>query len=513
MRRQFFMTGDKIWIPIACKKQTKKLSVYRNERQLYELQIPAGEIGAKGYACDYYAPVPLADCMGSTVILEGDFPEEFFLGIKFREEPPVQERRPALHFTANTGWVNDPNGLVYADGIYHLFFQYNPFDSEWSNMSWGHAVSRDLLHWEQWETVLYPDENGTMFSGCGLKNEKGLLGLDRDTLLFFYSAAGGTNEWSGGKEFTQRIAYSTDGGKTLCKTNRGVLPTIKKENRDPKIFWHCESEAYIMSLWLEGNTFAILRSADLEQWKTVQAIELEDAWECPDLLRFTFEDGSEKWIFWSADGYYFPGDFDGWQFVPDKTRGRAYANDLAYAAQTWSGVDDRIISIPWLRTKNAGKCYKGSFGLPREFSLIKEDNTYILCQKPVREWTQAKKKVLHKTGFKAGGRVICLAEPETAYEINVVFQSNSEVYWSLSGSSLSYNPVTGVLKFESREIIFPQKLTQLSVIADADILEISDEKGAALAYFEVENKEKQAELKEIGIFGEELDEVLIFAVK
>ena len=149
MRRQFFMTGDKIWIPIACKKQTKKLSVYRNERQLYELQIPAGEIGAKGYACDYYAPVPLADCMGSTVILEGDFPEEFFLGIKFREEPPVQERRPALHFTANTGWVNDPNGLVYADGIYHLFFQYNPFDSEWSNMSWGHAVSRDLLHWEQ----------------------------------------------------------------------------------------------------------------------------------------------------------------------------------------------------------------------------------------------------------------------------------------------------------------------------------------------------------------------------
>lgn len=513
MRRQIFMTGEKIWIPIACKRQTKKLTVFRDERQLYELQIPADESGAAGYACDYYAPIPLADCVGTTVILEGDFPGEFFSRIKFQEEPFVKDRRPALHFTAKTGWVNDPNGLVYADGIYHLFFQYNPFDSEWGNMSWGHAVSRDLIHWEQWETALYPDENGTIFSGCGLKNEKGLLGLGRESLLFFYSAAGGTNAWSGGKEFTQRVAYSTDGGRTLCKTERGMLSVIKKENRDPKVFWHAESGAYIMTLWLEGNTFAILRSADLERWNTVQTIELEDAWECPDLIRFILEDGSEKWIFWSADGYYFPGDFDGWQFVPDKTRGRAYVNDLAYAAQTWSGVDDRIISIPWLRTKNNGKCYRGSFGLPREFSLIKEGNTYALCQKLVHEWDQEKKSVLHKACGSGGGRVIYVTEPETAYEINTGFQGKSEVRWSLYGSQLSYNPVTGILKFESREVEFPQSLTGISVIADVDILEVSDEKGAALAYFELENKKEQAELKEIEIFGEELDEVLIFAVK
>ena len=108
--------------------------------------------------------------------------------------------------------MNDPNGLVYAEGVYHLYFQHNPFDVQWENMSWGHAVSRDLLHWEQKDDVLFPDETGTMFSGSGIVNDRKMLGLPEDALVFFYTAAGNNNKWSAGKQFTQRIAYSTDGG-------------------------------------------------------------------------------------------------------------------------------------------------------------------------------------------------------------------------------------------------------------------------------------------------------------
>src|SRR5699024_2710544 len=110
-----------------------------------------------------------------------------------------EEPRPSVHFTAVHGWINDPNGLIYADGLFHYYFQYNPFDTEWQNMSWGHAVSRDLLHWRQEETVMSPDEDGPIFSGSAVENQQGLLGQPQEALLYFYTAAGGSSRWSAGK--------------------------------------------------------------------------------------------------------------------------------------------------------------------------------------------------------------------------------------------------------------------------------------------------------------------------
>lgn len=165
-------------------------------------------------------------------------------------------------------------------------------------MSWGHAVSRDLLHWEQKDDVLFPDETGTMFSGSGIVNDRKMLGLPEDTVIFFYTADGNNNKWSAGKQFTQRIAYSTDGGETLHKIDKGVLPTVCKENRDPKVFWHEKSGAYIMTLWLEENDFGIFRSTDLLKWEQT-----------------------------------------------DGVRYAAYINKMAYAAQTYSNTGNLCMTV------------------------------------------------------------------------------------------------------------------------------------------------------------------------
>ena len=179
------------------------------------------------------------------------------------------------------------------------------FRTNGGNLCWGHAVSEDLLHWKQLDTVMFPEKDGSIFSGCGIVNERGLLKLPESALLFFYTMAGGKTKWSEGKKFTQRLAYSLDGGKTLQKTAEPVIDHIADENRDPKVYWHENSQAYYMVLFLEGHRFGIFRSENLQDWECTQTLELDEAWECPDLREIPVEDGGSRWVFWSADGFTF----------------------------------------------------------------------------------------------------------------------------------------------------------------------------------------------------------------
>lgn len=297
---------------------------------------------------------------------------------------------PKIHFSPKYGWMNDPNGLVYHNGIYELYYQYNPYGTEWGNMTWGHARTKDFLSYEELEPVLHPDENGTMFSGCGIVNERGLLGLPKDALLFFYTAAGGTNKESEGKEFTIRLAYSIDGGNTLVKFGGPVLQSLACENRDPKVFWHEESQAYILVLWLEEEDFGIFRSTDLEWFELSQRISLEGGFECPDLFCLSVEGTTDKkWVFWAADGSYYVGEFDGYQFTQTQERKKAYEElsengeckaSIAYAAQTYSGIGNKVMSIPWLKTQCVQQQTTGVQGLPRYFSLLLTAEGYVLRQ-------------------------------------------------------------------------------------------------------------------------------------
>ena len=490
MERHIKADKKYICFPVKTGAELSTAEIRNADGKIFEFKIPSADGGF-----DYLAAVNIEKYRGKKLNIRGDFPLKWFDGIVLTDCPPkCTAAHPSIHFSPEYGWMNDPNGLVYSDGVYHLYFQYNPFNNEWENMSWGHASSRDLLHWEQSDTVLFPDKHGTIFSGCGIKNTGGCFGLDHDALLFFYTAAGGTNDWSENKLFTQRMAYSTDGGKTLEKYDGCIVDVIGKDSRDPKVFRHDGSGAYIMVLWVRENEFAILRSNNLKDWSISQRLTLESAFECPDLMPLETDDGMEKWIFWCADGYYFIGDFDGYEFQTDGKRYEAYGNKLAYAAQTYSGTDGRTISVPWLRTRNSGQIYRGIMGLPREFSLKNTKDGLRLAQRPVREYEKLKKIEL----------VTEAAECNFTVGEGIPFELLIENIKNITG-----NVYIGGEKFEitDSEIIFGEEkvsaggeITDIAFSVDLGIIEVSANDSTVVAAFETEisndNTHVAAELDE-----------------
>lgn len=500
MEKRLLINEDYIMLPICPGKKEILLEMFLEEAdgltKVMEWMVPIGEIEGNDYAYTYKATIPVKAWKGKKLVLMGKVPEQFFEEVDntsfFHISKDTEEYRPSIHFTANTGWINDPNGLVYSEGKYHLYFQYNPCNTSWQNMSWGHAVSSDLLHWEEQEIELIPDEHGMMFSGCGLRNEQGLLGLPKEALLFFYTAAGDKKPWGKERHFTQRVAYSLEQGKNLIKLPEPCLEEIKEESRDPKIFWHEESKAYIMVLWIEANDFGIFRSNNLKDWKMSSKVTLQDAWECPDLMRLYDEEGKENWLFWSADGFYFWGDFDGYEFKTDGKKHLAYMNKLAYAAQTYSGVEGRTISIPWLRTENRGKLYTGAMGIPREFSVRVIDREKYLVQKPIRELISQRKLIEErKLGSSKSYEVMAYEyhSIESGKAVQVEMQLDEQytdiIIWQLNGTSISYNPINGLLLVNEEAFDIGKRRKQFTFLIDGNIFEVNVDRDIMTGIFEL----------------------------
>ena len=383
MKKQFDVNAKYLAVPVwtAEKWDFYNLDVLSESAELlfsFQLSERTG-ISEKP---DYYAYFPVT--AQKAIILESDAPLSFFDAVFLTDEPIIggAHEEGVLHYHAPYGFINDPNGLVYDNGLWHLYHQHNPLNNVWGNMSWGHAVSRDLVHFTWQGDTILPDKEGVMFSGCGLKNERGLLGLPTEALLFFYTYAAREHADTGEilPRFSQRLAYSLDGGRSLIKYPDFELKMIEAENRDPKVFFHPESNAYIMSLFLTKNRFGIFRSENLREWLMTCELDYPPMWECPDLLRL-----GEKWAFMSADGYYYIGSFDGYTFTAETEMDCLYADHLPYAAQSFSNVSDRVISIAWLRAENRGTNYTGFMSIPRELSLGQNETGYYIRQRFISE--------------------------------------------------------------------------------------------------------------------------------
>ena len=370
------VTAQYLWLPVKRTNPVVKLHFYAANRKLQEMDIALGYDHA-----EYYAPMDVHRFIGQDIEVSGDIPDEHLKNLACYNDIPDTDYafRPLLHFTAYTGWINDPNGLVFDDGIYHLFFQWNPYGTEWGNMHWGHAVSRDLIIWEHKGVALEPDIFGTVYSGSAWPDRENAAGFGKNALLFFYTASGGRNQWSAnaGNLHTQRLAVSTDSGKALRKQGM-ILDHITGENRDPRVFYHTPSNAYIMALYLDSNEFALFLSSDLLHWTETQRFSAEPMWECPDLFELPVENapGETRWVFWSAGGTYMIGRFDGFRFIPESEVKKAYDTELPYAAQTYAGVKDRRISVSWLRTANDNGNFRGMMSIPSELSLIRQAGSY-----------------------------------------------------------------------------------------------------------------------------------------
>ena len=501
---------DYLYIPVRPGAQTQTISFYIKEdnkyRKIMELEIPVAEENGADVAAPFFSSLPVRKWKGMELKISGRMSDSFAAEIsQGKEILQCSADYPEVHFAAGEGWINDPNGLVYDGEKYHLFFQYNQVDKIWNNMSWGHAVSRDLLHWEQLETAMLPTEEGTVYSGCGLLNSEGMLGLPRTAMLFFYTCAGGRSGWSRGHLFSQKIAYSTDGGQTLERLPGDAVPFIVNENRDPKVYRHEASGGYYMVMFLDGHEYAILHSENLTDWKLTQKLTLDDAWECPDLREVPIAGGGSAWVFWTPDGAWYQGTFDGFKFSPGAGPQHAYVNRCAYAGQTWSGVPDRVILMQWMRTHNPDQCYTGVMGIPRELELIPQQGALRLSLHPVREWEQQKKEVFHAHG---SSMVYEVKESHAAEIVTEVAEAGT-VSWEIFGEKIKYDAESGVLRVNGKETDFGKNIRQFRLLMDTEILEVSAEQDTVNAAYEVAQKHNQGE---ISVFSGQMVKVKIYTL-
>lgn len=322
-------------------------------------------------------------------------PKSLTQGDELTDNGPLygEKLRPQFHFSSKIGWINDPNGLMYYDGEYHLFYQHNPFGWSHGNMHWGHAVSRDLIHWVELDEALFPDESGTMFSGSGVVDHNNSLGLQRGsekTLVCIYTAAGGSSPWSASHPFTQCIAYSNDRGRTWQKhACNPVLNHIVAENRDPKVIWHEATSRWIMALYLDKYEYALFCSPNLLKWERTCDLTIAEGRECPDFFGLPVDGDSANtwWVFWTAGGPYLLGRFDGKKFTAEGEPLR-FQFGRSYAAQTWSDIpasDSRRMQIAWLQGDKPGMPFNQQMSFPCELSLRSTPKGVRMFAEPVRE--------------------------------------------------------------------------------------------------------------------------------
>ncbi|HEY1786775.1 MAG TPA: glycoside hydrolase family 32 protein [Verrucomicrobiae bacterium] len=298
--------------------------------------------------------------------------------------------RPQFHFTSQRGWLNDPNGLVYFKGEYHLFYQHNPFGWNWGNMSWGHAVSKDLVHWHELPVALYPDEHGAMWSGSAVVDWDNTAGFQtgrQPALIAMMTAAG--------NPFTQEIAYSNDRGRTWTKYEKNpVLGHIAADNRDPKVTWFAPQKKWVMALYLDHNDYAIFESKDLKSWDKLQDFTLPGDAECPNFFEIPLDGdlSNPRWVFFGASGVYVVGKFDGQTFSVETQPRHLQSGNCWYASQVFSDIPSRqgrSILIPWGRLPNGdmfrGMPFNQMMGLPVELTLHSKSSGAVLHVSPVRE--------------------------------------------------------------------------------------------------------------------------------
>ena len=367
-----------------------------------------------------------------------------------------EKYRPQFHFTPMKNWTNDPNGLVYYKGAYHLFFQHNPSGINWGNMTWGHAVSTDLLHWKQLANAIEPDELGTIFSGSAVvdwNNTSGLQTGDENVLVAFYTAAGKFAKPE--KPFTQCIAYSNDRGRTWVKyKGNPVIEHIRAENRDPKVIWHEPSKTWIMALYLDKNDFVLMSSKNLKEWKKLQDIVLPGSGECPDFFPLAVDGfpGNVRWVFWGANGRYLLGSFDGQKFTPE-TKAMTSVVGQYYAAQTYSDIpasDGRRIQIAWMRKgKFPDMPFNQQMSFPCELKLRKFDEGIRLCLTPVKEIELLRNYCYDRSGkvVKPGDNILSDVSGEL-FEIQAEVEpvDNAVVGFMIRGVEITYNSREKVLK-------------------------------------------------------------------
>ena len=391
-------------LPVEERQENARLCIIKNNEIVKELNCKLAVDKT-----DYTVPLDLNDYQGSDILIDITFPgnrrttgsmKDFVVWkeLKTSDSFDVTNRekyRPVYHHTPQWGWMNDPNGLFYKDGVWHLYFQYNPYGSQWENMTWGHSTSKDLVHWVHQGNAISPDALGTIFSGSAIVDKINTSGLGKGTVVAMYTSAG--------KSQTQSLAYSTDDGKTFTKyANNPIITAEVPDFRDPHMFWNEDIHAWNLIL-AAGQEMNIYSSKDLKNWTFESAFGLgygnhDGVWECPDLMKLPVNGTEEeKWLlicninpggpFGGSATQYFVGSFDGHKFTceskPDVTKWMDYGKDH-YATVTFDNApDNRRVAIAWMSNwQYANQVptmqYRSANSMPRDLGLFTDaGETYV----------------------------------------------------------------------------------------------------------------------------------------
>lgn len=365
--------------------------------------------------------------------------------------------RPVIHFTAERNWLNDPNGLVYLDGEWHLFFQHNPTGmlGAGQNMHWGHAVSRDLLHWIELPIALHVQGQHQAYSGSAVidwNNTSG-LGFGPDgtpPLVAVYTRTG----------IGQCLAVSYDRGRTF--EDRWRHPVLTDGDRDPKVFWHAPTERWVMVLY-QGKGFTFYNSPDLHHW--IRQSHIEGFYECPDLIELPVVDepGRTEWVLVDGDGSYVIGRFDGQKFLPRSDKLRSDFGPHFYATQTWSNVppsDGRTIQIAWARGGHfANQPFSQQMTIPVELSLRRSDEGLRLHRAPVRELTNASRNAFAvENCMVAPGRPLVLPELPIPFRLHLGLSdvTAKSVELRLGTTRLRCDPTSNLIDLDGYVVVVPE---------------------------------------------------------
>lgn len=355
--------------------------------------------------------------------------------------------RPVYHHTPAYGWMNDPNGMFYKDGVYHLYFQWNPYGSVWGNMHWGHSTSTDLMHWKFEGCAIVPDAWGAIFSGSCVVDHENTAGFGKEAVVAFYTSAK-ASPW--GDVQSQSMAYSLDNGKTFVKyEGNPILTSSEKDFRDPKVFWYAPGKHWVMMLAV-GQHMEIYSSVNLKEWKKESEFgAMQGAhggvWECPDLVEIPVEGTREKkWVlicnlnpggpFGGSAAQYFVGSFDGKKFVnesPTQTKWMDWGKDN-YATVTWNNAPDgRCIALGWMSNWQYAnnvptRQYRSANTLARDLTLYREGQELYLKSTPSVEVKKARGKKVSIPSFRVSEKheiVNLFEDNQGAYEVEILIQN------------------------------------------------------------------------------------------
>lgn len=378
-------------IPVSHKQDRSNMTfeVNGNKERSFTIRLAQNEI-------DYWVFCDVSEFKGKTIKINY---ENDHSGLsKIYQDDQIEglnniykeKNRPQFHFTTRRGWTNDPNGLLYYDGEYHLYYQHNPYEREWDNMHWGHAVSKDLIHWKELDIALYPDHLGTMYSGSAIIDYDNTAGFNKGNnpaLFAIYTAMTPEKQ-------VQCIAYSYDKGRTFTKYDKNPIIDSKEkwnseDTRDPKVFWYKPSGHWVMVL-NERDGHSIYTSSNLKEWKYES--HTTGFWECPELFELPIDGdkSNTRWVMYGASGTYMLGTFDGKTFKPESGK-HYFTTGSIYAAQTYTNIPDsdgRRIQIGWGRIAHPDMPFNGMMLLPTELTLRSTKDGIRLFNNPIKETEQ-----------------------------------------------------------------------------------------------------------------------------